>query len=538
MAAAPRSAWRGALAGLVVGVVAFSGSWYPSLWSDESATISAAQRSLPELWTMVGNIDLVHGLYYFGMHLWVKLFGISELAVRAPSAIAVGVAGACVYWIGLRLGGPRLALWSIVIFALLPRAFFAGTEARPYAFTAMLASAATLALLVALDTRSSVAWASYAGLLLLGILGNLYLGLLVVAHLVGLLTDRTVERRQRISWAKAVAAALVVALPFLVAASQQTGQLGDHEFGWRDLAQNVAVNQWFLGDTPTTTTGVVTTSVRAGDVGTWWAPAGLLFAGVAWLLIAYAVFRVARGADGDPAGDGRQPLAWLLPWLVVPTVVIGVYSVVSKPMYSARYLTFAAPAAALLIALGLVLMRSPWWRRGAAVVIVLAAIPIFISQRQLHAKNSSDWATAAEQIEQGAEPGDGVYFAPRYDVGGGTVGRTTRGMQTAYPDSFAGLIDITLVESPESTGDLTGRSRRLRDSGDALDEIDTLWVVRRIDYPERSAAADDAFLTDRRVRAGRGVGGPARRCAQVRAVTVTGSGRGRRGGTARSGSTA
>ena len=243
---------------------------------------------------MVGNIDLVHGLYYFGMHLWVKLFGISELAVRAPSAIAVGVGGACVYWIGLRLGGHPPGPLVDRDLRVLSRAFFAGTKARPYAFTAMLASAATLALLVALDTRSSVAGASDAGLLLLGILGNLYLGLLVVAHLVGMLTDRTVERRQRISWAKAVAAALVVALPFLVAASQQTGQLGDHEFGWRDLAQNVAVNQWFLGDTPTTTTGVVTTSVRAGDVGTWWAPAGLLFAGVAWLLIAYAVFRVAE----------------------------------------------------------------------------------------------------------------------------------------------------------------------------------------------------------------------------------------------------
>ena len=494
MAAVPRSAWRGALAGLVVGVVALSGSWYPSLWSDESATISAAQRSLAELWTMVGNIDLVHGLYYFGMHLWVKVFGISELAMRAPSAIAVGVAGACIYWIGIRLGGPRLALWSVVTFALLPRALWAGTEARPYAFTAVLASAAFLALLVALDTRSRVAWASYVVLLLLGILANLYLGLLVVAHLVSMLMDPTVERRQRISWAKAVAAALVVALPFLVAASRQTGQLGDHRFGWRDLAQNVAVNQWFLGETPTTTGGVATTAVTAGDVGTWWAPSGVLFAGVAWLLIAYAVVRFTRGANLDPAGDGRQPLVWLLPWLVVPTVVIGVYSVVSKPMYSARYLTFAAPAAALLIALGLVLIRSPWLRRGAAVVMALAAIPIFISQRELHAKNSSDWASAAEQIEHGAEAGDGVYFAPRYDVGGGTVGRTTRGIQTAYPDSFAGLIDITLVESPESAGDLTGRSRRLRNAGDALDAIDTLWVVRRTDYPERLAADDDAFL--------------------------------------------
>ncbi len=38
----------------------------PSLWFDESATISAsAGRTVPELWRMLCHIDAVHGLYYY-----------------------------------------------------------------------------------------------------------------------------------------------------------------------------------------------------------------------------------------------------------------------------------------------------------------------------------------------------------------------------------------------------------------------------------------------------------------------------------------
>ncbi|HEY2447746.1 MAG TPA: hypothetical protein VGI49_02825, partial [Mycobacterium sp.] len=55
-----------ALLAAVVGNVAAS---RPSLWFDESATISAsASRSLPELWRLLGHIDAVHGLFYLLMH--------------------------------------------------------------------------------------------------------------------------------------------------------------------------------------------------------------------------------------------------------------------------------------------------------------------------------------------------------------------------------------------------------------------------------------------------------------------------------------
>ena len=160
---------------------------------------------------MLGTIDLVHGLYYALLHGWVELFGASAFAVRLPSALAVGAAGGCVYALAARLAGPRTAVWAVGAFALLPRAFWAGAEARPYALTALLAAAATLVLLVALDTRAPLAWTGYAVLLLAGVLANLYVGLLVAAHLVSVLADRRATRADRLRWLVSAGAAVLVA---------------------------------------------------------------------------------------------------------------------------------------------------------------------------------------------------------------------------------------------------------------------------------------------------------------------------------------
>ena len=75
-------------------VLSAAGSWNASLWTDEAATISAARRSLPELWAMVQNIDAVHGLYYLSMDFWVGLTGESAFLLRVPSALAIAVAAA------------------------------------------------------------------------------------------------------------------------------------------------------------------------------------------------------------------------------------------------------------------------------------------------------------------------------------------------------------------------------------------------------------------------------------------------------------
>lgn len=501
---APRgSAAIAALLGLAATALAAIGSWNASLWTDESATISAAQRSLSDLWRLLGNLDLVHGLYYLFMHFWTRLFGTSAFALRLPSAIVVGVAAVCIYWLGVRLRGPRFGTYAVVAFAVLPRVFWSGAEGRSYGLTAMFAAAATLALFIALERAGSWNWITYAVLILAAIACNLFVSLLVVAHVVGLFLDRSVSRKERISMLVAAAAAGIIASPFLLAAASQSGQLGQRSFGIRDLVANVAVNQWFLGDTPTTTTGITTTSLEAANVGTWWVPASLLFAAVSWLVILYAVFRNIVGLRTKNQQDpcARPILAWLLPWALVPPAVIGVYSLLASPMYSPRYLTFTTPAAAMLIALGLLSVPKNSVRNALITVLALTAIPIYVSQRQIYGKNSSDWVSVAHYVQQNAASGDGVYFAPRYESQDGTVGQTTRGIATAYPVGFRGLVDISLLTTAAAAGNLTGTSRRLRDSAAELADVHGLWVIQRVDYPKASTEDDAAFLAGQRFRA-------------------------------------
>ncbi len=80
---------------VLAAVIGAVGAGRPSLWFDESATISAsASRSVPELWKLLGHIDAVHGLFYLLMQGWFGVFPATEFWSRVPSCLAVGIAAA------------------------------------------------------------------------------------------------------------------------------------------------------------------------------------------------------------------------------------------------------------------------------------------------------------------------------------------------------------------------------------------------------------------------------------------------------------
>ena len=81
--------------GIVGAVVGFAGSWIPSYWGDEAASVMSAERSWSSLAELLGNIDAVHGLYYALLRVWVGAFGTAEVATRLPSAIAVDCISEC-----------------------------------------------------------------------------------------------------------------------------------------------------------------------------------------------------------------------------------------------------------------------------------------------------------------------------------------------------------------------------------------------------------------------------------------------------------
>ena len=164
-----------------------AGITVPSYWRDEAATLAAVQRPFGDMIRMLGNVDAVHGAYYFLAWVIVRLFGSGELALRLPSAIAMAVAAGFVAALGRRIVSPQAGLAAGILFALVPDITLYGTDARSYALVTAMAAVASYVLVRALGAAHGHQrrwWVGYGvSVAVLGIL-NIFGLLLVAAHAV------------------------------------------------------------------------------------------------------------------------------------------------------------------------------------------------------------------------------------------------------------------------------------------------------------------------------------------------------------------
>ena len=404
----------------------------PSYWFDEAATLSAARRSVPQLWALLHSTDAVHGLYYLGMHGWLALFGTGETAARAPSAIGLGLACALVALLGTDLGVPRLG-WSAGLLAVvLPGLAWSGSEARQYSWSAALAVLATWLLLRSQISGRTLDWVAYGVVLLLGAYVFVFSLLLVPAHLVTLLAQ---SRRPWRAWVTAVIAVAFASLPLVYAGATQL----DTQLSWLSespfhVITHALLVQYFLS--AQTPTNWLTLSCAA------------LLLALATVLTAAAML-LARHNQML-----RGPLAVVLPWVVVPTVVLLVVSMLGHPVYQERYLTFCAPGVALLLGLGLMtLPHRPILPIVCVLVIVLAATPILIAQKAVNAKFDQNYRALADFLGSPDRDLSAVIVA---DVG-------ARGILIAYPDRVGKIRELNPGATPTSRNSLWGTVRRPRD---------------------------------------------------------------------------
>lgn len=459
-----------ALVAFAATIVSLTGSWIPSLWGDEAASVMSATRSLPGLIAMLGTVDAVHGTYYVGLHFWIGLFGASPFSVRLPSALAIGATVAAVMLITRRLGSTRIAIAAGIICAIIPRLTYMGAEARSSAIAAAIVAWLTVLLLELVHRRNPGRrwWIAYAALLAVGTYLFLYVVLIAVAHAVILLTVRT-DRAFLTRWVGSVAAALVAATPVFIWALLERKQIA------------------FLGHRNEITFPKLAVSLWFGQP---------LFAAVAWLLIGCALVAavLAWGSTTLPGSTERFRMPRLVivaaSWLLVPAVIlIGASPVV--PVYTARYLSYCAPAAAILMAIGL-----DWVVRGRArpmaavlLVVVLCAAPVWNSQRGPNAKNNSDFADIGATIAAHASPGDAIAFDESV-----RPSRRPRLAVHLYPADFAGLRDVTLDVAYDAGTSWHDTAYDVHDAAalGRFDGIERIWFV---EYAGATGAHDTDALT-------------------------------------------
>ncbi|PZE66027.1 glycosyltransferase family 39 protein [Curtobacterium sp. MCBD17_021] len=463
-------------------VVAAAFSWVPSLWYDEAATVTSAQRSWPQLWAELHTVDAVHGLYYALMHAWFWLVGYTPFTLRLPSALAVGVAAGLVVALGRRLGGRRLGITAGIVFLLLPRVQWAGTEGRPYATITTLSVCLTLVGMTALRrTRTGSAtgwWTAYGVLAVVAVVFNVYLALAVVAHAVALawtllaerhaLRTATVTRAGRtpgpvlvssrvlVRWTVAAGAAAVVVAPFVLVVSSQAKQVGWIKDISRDTFGQVFSTAWFGASDP--------------------------YAAVIWALMAAGVgvahVRVRQRVPSVRALFRAQTVRVALPLVVVPTAALLVATALGERLYSPKYATLSLPFVAVLVALALTTIRPKALLAAAVAVLVVLSVPTAVTVKGPEAKQASTWAHAASIIsaERAARPSanEGVVFGSVYRH----PSTTAEIIRVSYPDAFAGLTDLAVGTDGADEGVLWNTNGDLATTiPSRLGDIDTVWYV-------------------------------------------------------------
>ncbi|WP_228010366.1 glycosyltransferase family 39 protein [Nonomuraea phyllanthi] len=411
---------------LLAGVAAFTGTGSATLNGDELATISAASRSLPDMWELARHIDGHFLPYYLFMHVWVKA-GTAELWLRLPSAVGIGVAAWFLADLGRRLHSVRAGVIAAAVFAILPSVSYYGAFARSYAFAAAAVAFSFWALHRAIERPDRGRWVTYGAAVALVCSTHLFAVLVLPAQLV-------LVRR---AWVARMAAALAVGcVPALV--------LGLVGFGERHAIS------WIPQRGPEVWLKFPKMAAGATELGV------MMFA----LALAGAVllWRARRGGD-------RTWAFALAGWLVLPPVLLLAVSQLVTPVYVDRYLFVTAPALALLA--GLAVAALPRLHVvAAAVVLLLGCVLSFQQHVEVREENGRfenvPWALRVIR----AEPDDAiVYGQSQLRIG-----------FDYYADSLMPVDVLRTGDAPSPDG--FGYPER-SDVAAALEGRDRVWVVWR-----------------------------------------------------------
>jgi mannosyltransferase len=450
------SAFDPVIVGILAAAVSLGGSGRPSFWYDEAATISASySRSLYQLWRMLSNVDAVHGLYYLFMHGWFQVFPPTEFWSRAPSGLAIGGASAGLVVLGNQFSSRTVALASGVICGILPRSTWAGIEARPYAASMMAAVWLTVLLVYAARRDNAWAWLSYGIILAMSILLDLYLVLLLLAHIAFII----IVQRNRTILVRLACTGVTVGCamsPFVATAVGQAQQINWIEPIGRRMVEDVVIQQYFERCPPFAVLSALAIAVA------------IAVAIVLWLITSTQL----------PVPD-RQLLTLAITWLTVPTGLIVIWSAMVHSIYTPRYLSFTAPGMALVLGVCIATVASrPWAAAALVALFAIAAVPNYIrAQRSPYAKYGMDYSQVADLISTNAAPGDcllvndTVTFMPA----------PMRPLMAARPDAYRQLVDLTLWQRATDRDDVFATNLIPEVVAVPLSQCTVVWVITQAD---------------------------------------------------------
>jgi mannosyltransferase len=358
-----------------------------SLWRDEVDALHFATVPWAEMLSNFIRPGWNGPLYYLLLRGWIALTGTSEYATRFFSLVFGVLCVPLVYVLGRRLFGRQAGFFAALLVTASPYLTWYSQEVKMYTLLVALTLLAIHGLRRAVESGDWRWWAVPVIATSLACYSHILAALLVPVQVLIYFAWWPQGRRR---WVGALVSLACLTLPYLPLAAWQfpmvrlERQTGFQFYSLGEMAQ-VLLDGW--------STGIF------GSFGRGW-PWGVVLAG------ALAVWGLASPLFLPRKGEGWGERLAMVCWLVTPLLAVWLISL-RQPLFTDRYLIWAAPAFYLLIASGLAsLLRFGDWASWAAVFLAIGILLINgVNQwQQVTTPHKSDFRAAAAYVADSQPP--------------------------------------------------------------------------------------------------------------------------------------
>ncbi len=372
------------------------GLTFHSLWLDETVSVYLASFPLSEILRQGMSLQEPNPpLYHLLLHLWMRVFGSDEGAVRLLSALLGTLYLPPVYLLGRRLFSSRVALLATMLAAINPLLVWYSQETRMYALVATLTLWSLYCFVRAVDTPRWSWWVAYTAVTVAGLYTHLYAVFVLPAQLLFLLLcargRRTALRRGAVAWA----VSLLCFVPWL----WRAWDLSATTPSWRPAlglsAMLVACLEAF-------------TMRRVPLTGVAWAEALLILGIIA--LSGLLLPQAPRGEVRLGRWKTQLPRSRVLLALVLVVPFLSAYVLsFRQQIFTVYYLIIIVAPFLLALARGVDRAASFHWGVGvASAVLVIGLFSYGLYHNWSLEYRKEEWRAAAQYVEEHARQGDAV----------------------------------------------------------------------------------------------------------------------------------
>lgn len=352
-----------------------------SYWFDEVYSIALAKFSFREIAVYTGK-DVHPPFYYMMLHIWLNLFGNSELAARSLSAVFSLATIPVLYAIAVRVFYKNVAYVAALIFAFSRINIFYSQECRMYTLLTFLACLSFLLLIKIIQNKGSKKN------------DNIFLALYVIANTAMIYTHN-------FGFMILISQVLYILIILLKSKSFKTAKI--LPLGISYFILFVLYLPWLF---------VFLYQLKSVGQG-FWLPNISIFSGfesfielsgsialsIIYTLLLFKIYKKNEKHSEEIENGGSKigvGMFWL--WFILPIALPLLISYISSPIFNARYLLLTSPALIVLVAVGIdkIIANKLKW----SIVLVILVLSVLALTEDWTTKEKENWRATAEFIDK------------------------------------------------------------------------------------------------------------------------------------------